>query len=253
MRYIAYIVFILVTATAGIFAFGRFDTPAPPDDAALIVNSRTLTLAELKDRYERNPYAGEDRDAFYESIITRELLIQEAQKTGIDREENFRRTVQEFFEQSLIKVLMDRKYQAFQEPLSPEELVAYRSRMDKRFQLTLLRYPTLKAAQERLGEDRESLDEAFLDLPALVREKLLDLAPGEETQPFASGHEFIVVHFDAERLIPVGEQTVLPDALLSKKIAEEKRALKMDQWVETLRRGAQVTVLPKSKELGGFQ
>lgn len=253
MRYISYIALILAAATAGIFAFDRYNTPAPTDDAALIVNSRTLTLAELKDRYDRNPYAGEDREAFYESIITRELLIQEAQRTGIDREESFRRTVQEFFEQSLIKVLMDRKYRALQEPLGAEEIAAYRSRVDKRYQLTLLRYPTLDAARQNRDGIRETLSEAFLDLPALLREKMLTLAPGGESPAFAAGKEVIVVRLDAEEPLAAEEITELSEAMLANKIAEEKRALRMDQWVETLRRNAQVTVLPKSSELGGFQ
>ncbi len=253
MKYIAYIALIITAATIGLFAFGRFNTPPPPVDAALTINNRTLTLAELQNRYDRNPYGGGDRDTFYESVITRELLLQEAQRAGIDREESFRQTVQEFFEQSLIKVLMDRKYQELLPSLTPEEIAAYRSRMDKRFRLTLLRYPTVELAQ--LGRDgtAEPISETFLDLPALLREKVLKLKPGEKTEPFIAGQDIIVVRLDAEESLVEEDKTVLSEPQLVKKITEEKRAMMMDQWVEGLRQKAQVSFLPKSAELGGTQ
>ena len=253
MRYIIYIALIIIAATFGLFTFDHLNAPAKPTDAALIVNDRTLTLDELRIRYERNPYGGTDREAFLESVITRELLIQEAQKTGIDREENFRRTVQEFFEQSLIKVLMDRKYGQFQEPLSEDEIAAYRNRMNKRLQLTLTRYPTHDAALAAGDGVKETLSEAFLDLPPLVREKILHVAPGEKSEPFAAGKDFIVVHVDTESPLATDADEEISEALLVKRIAEEKQALKMDQWVATLRHNARVSVLPKSNELGAFQ
>jgi len=253
MRYILYIVLIVTTATIGIFFFWYFSAP-PPTEAALVVNNRSLTLADLKDRYQRTSYGNEDREAFYESVILRELLIQEAQKAGIDREENFRRTVQEFFEQSLIKVFMDRMYQEFSISLSPEEIAANQSRMRNRFRLTLSRYPSLDAARQRHDGVVEKLSEAFLDLPAYLREKIMTLAPGNSTLPFAIGKEFIIVRLDAAEPLDEREQATISEAMLVKKITEEKRALMMDQWIETLRRDAQVTFLiSKTIDLGGGQ
>jgi hypothetical protein len=253
MRYIVYIALIIAAATVGLYIFDQVNAPAPPEDAALIINNRTISLAELKTRYERNPYGATDRKAFLDSIITRELLIQEAQHTGIDKEENFRRSVQEFFEQSLIKVLMDRKLQEFQAPLSVTEIAAYRNRLNKRLQLSLWHYPTLEAAATGQGSHREALSETFFDLPLLLRHKILSLSAGEKSAPFATDHDFVVLSLDAETPLATGEYQELSEALLVKKIAEEKRALKMDQWVASLREKAHISILPQSAELGDIQ
>lgn len=251
MKYIAYVVLIMVAATVGIFAFNLLNKPSPPTDAALIINGRTVTLPDLQDRYERSPYGREDRDAFYESVIVRELLVQEAQKAGIDREESFRRMVQEFFEQSLIKVFMDRKYQEFSIALTPEEIDAYQKHLNRRFRLTLLHYSSLDEAQQNRNSTAEHLNAAFLDLPVRIRWELLALEPGDKTAPFPIEKEYIVVELEANEPLAPEEQTIFEGTTLKNKIMEEKQRLMMDRWINALRHNAQVSFLiSKNAELG---
>jgi hypothetical protein len=97
---------VMVVALA-LIVFQFFEgRPDAGKKAAIIINDKVITLDEFAGM---KPSHDEHRADFINSLIARELLIQEAQRTGIDKEENFRRSLQGFYEQSLVKVLMDRK------------------------------------------------------------------------------------------------------------------------------------------------
>ena len=51
----------------------------------------------------------EDKRKFLDSQIRKELLIKEATKLGLDREEEFRQTIERYWEQTLIKALLQQK------------------------------------------------------------------------------------------------------------------------------------------------
>ncbi len=65
------------------------------------------------------------------SLITKELLLQESQREGIDKEESFRESIQNFYEQSLIKLLIDRKFASLHVTVSDEDVNRYIALMNK--------------------------------------------------------------------------------------------------------------------------
>ena len=81
MKYLYYIVFavVAVSAAAGYFLVAP---QTPPSKTALIINDRVITTDELKRRYASIRPDIKDRDDFINSVITKELLIQESQKSG---------------------------------------------------------------------------------------------------------------------------------------------------------------------------
>ena len=82
---------------------------------ALVVNKLKLTSEEIKQErvvsawaHDAEPAKGEEPE-WLGRVIERELLVQEAQRLGIDREPEFMRTIERFWKEALIKILLNRK------------------------------------------------------------------------------------------------------------------------------------------------
>ena len=80
------------------------------------INDYKLTLGEFQLRLAKEMEMEKDfkltreaRKEFLEDIIRKELLIQEAKRLRLDKEENFMRTIEQFWESTLISNLMDIK------------------------------------------------------------------------------------------------------------------------------------------------
>jgi len=78
MRYIYYIIGIILVAGIAVVATGHLLKPATNDDAALTVNGRTISIEEIDSRQQYASYPYRSLNDFIDDLITRELLIQEA-------------------------------------------------------------------------------------------------------------------------------------------------------------------------------
>ena len=95
MRYIYYIAIILL----GLSAIIGFELRSPKNsskDAALIINDRIFTTGEFNKLYSDQQPRMQSKTDFINSLITKELLIQESRKEGIDKEETFQEFDTEF-------------------------------------------------------------------------------------------------------------------------------------------------------------
>ncbi len=88
------------------------------DDIILTINNFSLTKNEFEklnaaEMEYKNAYktSKEAKQNLLEKIIKKELLIQEAQKQGIDKDEKFMAAIEKYWEATLIKHLMERKNQ----------------------------------------------------------------------------------------------------------------------------------------------
>jgi hypothetical protein len=95
------------------------------------INEYTLTLNEfntlLKEELEYNAEFKLDQDAkraFLDQIITKELLIQEAKRRQLDRKDKFVRSIERYWESTLIRDLMAMEGQAIEKRtvVSQEEI-----------------------------------------------------------------------------------------------------------------------------------
>ncbi|MBW2115666.1 MAG: hypothetical protein JRH04_12725 [Deltaproteobacteria bacterium] len=75
----------------------------------------------------------EAKKGFLEQLIKKELLIQEAKKLNLDRKENFIRTIERYWESTLIRNLMELKGKEIVERVyvSQEEIEARYKEMQK--------------------------------------------------------------------------------------------------------------------------
>jgi hypothetical protein len=90
--------------------------PAPKDKQILAkINNYEITLDEFQEEFRDSPYARnetpESKKEFLNNLINRKLILQDAQKRGLDRDKSFLKMIERFWEQSLLKLAIDKKTQ----------------------------------------------------------------------------------------------------------------------------------------------
>jgi hypothetical protein len=80
--------------------------------AVIRINDYTLNLNEFNEMFKEASLKNdtpEIRHAFVDNLITRKLLLYEAQKQKLDKGGDFLKAIQNFWEQSLFKIVIDNK------------------------------------------------------------------------------------------------------------------------------------------------
>ena len=88
--------------------------PAPKDRRVVAkVNNYEITKDEFNEEFQLSPYARSDtpdsKKEFLNTLISRKLILQDAEAKGIDKEKDFLKMVERFWEQSLLKLVLERK------------------------------------------------------------------------------------------------------------------------------------------------
>ncbi len=76
------------------------------------INNYPLTAGEFNELVQEVGIADEGPEArkmFLDTLVTRKLLLQEAAKQGLDKEKPFLKSIENFWEQSLLKTVIDNK------------------------------------------------------------------------------------------------------------------------------------------------
>ena len=107
------------------------DKPEDSSKALAIINGKEITASEFDLRWSQLPefarktYAGQDgRKKFLEELITRELLLQESRKRGLDRDRALVERVERFKERSVLDNLMKEEVDS-RITVTLEEMKAY--------------------------------------------------------------------------------------------------------------------------------
>ena len=96
--------------------FMLFKLKAPkPEDYLVKINNYTITPQEFSEEFWASAYAKdntpESRREFLNMLIRRKLVLQDAQARGLDKDKEFLKSIERFWEQSLLKRMMDKKSQ----------------------------------------------------------------------------------------------------------------------------------------------
>ena len=80
------------------------------------INKYKMTVDDLRCEFKNAPYdeaerikTQEGRKQYLDGLIEKEVLLQEAQRQGIDREKAFMKSIENYWEQALLKALLERK------------------------------------------------------------------------------------------------------------------------------------------------
>jgi len=111
MRMIFIGILLALVALAGCSAGGGGD-----ERVVAQVNDYKMTVEDLKYELKNVPYddaslleTEKGRLDYINRLLEKEILLQEAQKKGLDREKEFMRSIENYWEQALLRLLLQKK------------------------------------------------------------------------------------------------------------------------------------------------
>jgi hypothetical protein len=241
MKYIFYILGILIVLTIGVALRLSNSLKVEISEPALVINDRILSENELDERHKSGSYHSQGK-GFLESVITRELLIQEAVKQGINKEEAFRKSVENFYEQSLVKILIDRKFQSLTPIVTDEMVEKYTGLSGKILQLTKFVYQTEEAIQKGRPQSSVEIKNEFENMSDSLKFSLLFLKPGELSSPEHTEAGYIFYRLDAT-LDATGIEPLTDRAQIKEFLINQNKKIQFDSWLEQLKIKADIQIL----------
>jgi hypothetical protein len=235
MRYVLSILLIavLLTITTGYYLFQK---NKPDPDQGLVINDRRISSSEFEKIYRNFSQTKEDRPQFIESLIIRELLIQEARKIGLDQDEDFRSSIQNFYEQSLAKILFERKADTFTYNPSQQEIARFLELQDYQVEIALWAISDQGACEEK------KYATAFRDLAASMQVAVLPLAVGAESAPFLLDEQEYILRLDSLIKRPGADDADISPEQARQIIALDHQEQSVANWLHGLRKHAKVTI-----------
>jgi hypothetical protein len=242
MKYLITILAIICAATMLTLYFVWPDQPMNTKNIAVTINGRDLAKSTIAAEGARAGYHSKDDYAEHlDSAITRELLIQEAQRQNLDKENSFRIALKTFYEESLIKTLMDRQYSVPEVEVNNAEINAYLSMFAQ--MVTFTRLPVTTSDPKVPDSDEGPQNEVlFDDLAEPLKFLLSGLKLGEYAIKFDTGNEQYAIRLD--KVTPViGMVVKKPGRDHVRQILEEcKRQQQISDWLKELRNKASITI-----------
>lgn len=241
MKYIYYIIAIMIVFSA-LAAYGLFDTRLEISKPIFSINDRIVSESEFEKMLPRKP-SYMSREQFVESVIDKQLLVQEAIKMDIDKEESFRRSVENFYEQSLIKILLDRKLDSLVVDVTNDEIAKYEQFMQNNIFLTKMIYPSLKNAKNKINETIEKIEADFIDLSDDLKFIVLNLNTGEFSKPRTTDFGVVIYRLDdIQKKETSGEGHIKEMNIkrVSVFIQDKKKEQLLDEWTDKIRGSAEI-------------
>ncbi len=231
MRHIVYILIIILIISISI-GYRLFAVAPPEKEPALSINNKVFSTEEL-DQLSRMRGKHQTRKEFINSIVTEELLIQEAQRLEIHKQEDFRQSVENFYKQSLIKILIDRKLDSLNIIVDNEEVNRYADLQNSIIHITKYHFKTLEEVSQPLPPDGDKKSLSFKNLSGRMAYLISSIEEGQATKPIKDSEEYIVYRLDR---IEKGETIDnVPKSLIKKIIGEEKKQEAIDEWIVDLK------------------
>ncbi len=240
MKYIYYIIAVLIVFS-GLAAYGVFGTRVEVSKPLVSINDSIVSESEFEKMLPGKP-ASMSREQFIESVIDKQLLIQEAIKMDIHKEENFRRRVEIFYEQSLINILLDRKLDSLVVDVSNADIAKYQFYTRKTIILTKLVYPSTKDAQAQQNATIETIQSDFVNLSDELIFIVLGLNVGDLSRPVPTDSGVVRYHLDSiqETQASGGPEKEFDIKQVSLFIQDKKKEQLLVKWTDKIRQSAEI-------------
>lgn len=245
MKYLYYILAIVIAATLLSLFFLWPEQEVDGKDPLFTINGQKYTRESITSQYSKFGYHSDNKSEMIDTAISRELLIQEAQRQAIDRESSFRASLKNYYENGLIKILLDRKNDTLQIDISDADIDRYISFLNTLVSFTRLdKIP--KSDDEAAITTGVSTTSLFDDLAIPVRLLLASLSPGSFKIKFDTGNEQYAIRLDKIEPV-VTEKTQAPDREeIGLLLSEYRREQIIKEWYGDLRNQASITIHNKN-------
>jgi len=86
------------------------------DEVIAKINNYEVTAGDIRDEAR---LTAKSKESVLDEIITKKILLQEAQKKNLDKDKGFMKEIERYWEQALLKLLINRKIEEFAKTLPP--------------------------------------------------------------------------------------------------------------------------------------
>ena len=126
-------------------------------DVVAQVNGYRMTVEDLKNELKNIAYdetsllrTREGRTGYLNRLLEKQILLQEAQRRGLDKEKDFMRSIENYWEQALLKALLGRKSREISELIyiSDEEIERYYADSGETMPLSAVREDIKRAIRQ---------------------------------------------------------------------------------------------------------
>jgi parvulin-like peptidyl-prolyl isomerase len=245
----------LLAATLALSACG---SGKPEREIVGTVNKAPIYKADLQKeivRYTRqNPQLTVDSGIVEErlnTLIEKKLMIQEAVKKGLTKDERFVETIKTFWEQTLIRELLAAKNREWADRLFVTEAEVRKEyeRMLFRPRLAVVKADTKQAADEIAKEIQGGKHPAgeetvgpllYEDVKGSPLANAFDMKPGE-VKAFAADGKFVVIRVtdrEAVQMPPLKEAS----RRIQESILAQKKEQVLTEWIEAVRKSAKIDI-----------
>ncbi|MDA8125834.1 MAG: SurA N-terminal domain-containing protein [Deltaproteobacteria bacterium] len=222
------------------------------------VNNAPISEAELQKevvRYSRqNPQVVVDRRIVEErlnTLIEKKLMIQEAVKKGLTKDERFVETIKTFWEQTLIRELLDAKNKEWADRLyvTEDEIRKEYERMQYQPRLLLVKAETKPAADEiakamqsgKHPAGAENVGPLFYgDVRTSPLANAFDMKEGE-VKAFPSGDQYVVIRVTAKEAMPLPPLKEVHNRIQDSILAAKKQEA-IAEWMAGVRKSAKIKI-----------
>jgi hypothetical protein len=244
MKYLAIILTIVCAVTlASLFLiWPEQQTEISP--AIVTINGKAISRDAIASYKGKDQHHGAQRD-FIDEIITKYLLIEEAQRLGLDKDPDFRAALKTFYEHSLIKTLMERVESEIQVEVTENEIDLYLDSVGRIF--TFYTYkPSPSAALATIKKHGSQHISAFEDLGETLQLALVSLKPGQSIEIFLTGNEKIAVYLESVSARPKASQ-LFDRGPIKQMLLASKKEIQTNKWIESLRSQASISYNEEQK------
>ncbi|MCK5707908.1 MAG: peptidyl-prolyl cis-trans isomerase [Candidatus Aureabacteria bacterium] len=231
------------------------------------INEYDLTVADFANEAEltisnrdifSDTYSA--KQAFLDELITKKVLLQEAQKNNFDKEKVFMKEIERYWEQALLKVLLKRKFEELSNAvqISDKELQHEYNKMKRTIFADLIMLNNKKSAEKLAGSGNnfekvktsvkaniisDQTPEWFIpgDLPITIEKPLFKLKPGQISPIITFGSTWAVVRSIEEKETKI-ESFKKISSDLKNSLKNKKTEKKLSEWISDLKKTATINI-----------
>lgn len=214
-------------------------TPRPEAaEGSLVINQRIYQPRELDERLRTTPYHFDGKKEQITDLIYRELLLQEAKLQKIDTEKAFRLSLRDYYEQSMIKTLLDRQYRSPGHQPNTIQIDACLPLLTKRFQVKRFSYLDRSSAHKNNNAQIDEYNLPYLELPEEIKSSLLKLNGGTLSEPLHSTNGWFRLQLTDIQPITTSEKSLPVEQ--EELCRSELKRQSIQNWVEQLYQKADI-------------
>lgn len=246
MKYLYIIFAIIGLATIFTLFFIYPEKSTPKKDIAISINGHDIGKDTVTAEGKKYGYHADQQAEVFDTLITREVLIQEAERQAIHKEESFRQSLKIYYENSLVKTLLDRQNSKLQVAVSDADIDVYIGFLGKIVTFTRLdKVPT--SATEAISAKGLTNTALFSDLATPVRLLLASLQPSQYGVKFDTGNDNYALRLDSVQSSPEYVAKTVDKQRIREMLEEHQKEQQMNRWLLELRQNAKITIHTEQK------